>query len=494
MKHKLLLGDEAVALGAIHAGLSGVYAYPGTPSTEITEYIQNNELACRRGVHSRWCCNEKTAMEAALGMSYAGKRALVCMKHVGMNVCADAFVNAAITGVGGGLIVLAADDPSMHSSQNEQDSRFYANFAMVPIFEPSNQQEAYDMMEQAFEMSEKMRLPVLMRMVTRMAHSRASVAVKDEVREENLFNLSEGKNWVLLPAIARKQYQVLLDKQPDMLQDAEQSQFNKLCLTEKKGLGVIACGIAYNYVQEACCDELSGILKVSQYPLPEQQIKLLAAKSDALLVVEDGQPVTTERNRIWDNSLSISLGVGYRNGLNPVNRNSPYTNSGGLDVPFGLLTSFVFTPHLRLATGLQLNLNQRWMDYPVKIGENGLEVIENPEMTQHNKLVSTYLCIPAELYYYFGKSKSYGISMDVRLGYLIGAQLITRFPSIGNQGSIGENARSLFNPWKLEAGISFNTNVLGIIHGIRVYTNLLPEYNKADTTEKFRSIGVEIKF
>lgn len=210
--------------------------------------------------------------------------------------------------------------------------------------------------------------------------------------------------------------------------------------------------------------------------------------------LEDGQPVTTERNRIWDNSLSISLGVGYRNGLNPVNRNSPYTNSGGLDVPFGLLTSFVFTPHLRLATGLQLNLNQRWMDYPVKMGENGLEVIENPEMTQHNKLVSTYLCIPAELYYYFGKSKSYGISMDVRLGYLIGAQLITRFPSIGNQGSIGENARSLFNPWKLEAGISFNTNVLGIIHGIRVYTNLLPEYNKAVTTEKFRSIGVEIKF
>lgn len=210
--------------------------------------------------------------------------------------------------------------------------------------------------------------------------------------------------------------------------------------------------------------------------------------------LEDGQPVTTERNRIWDNSLSLSLGVGYRNGLNPVNRNSPYTNSGGLDVPIGLLTGFVFTPHLSLSTGLQVNLNQRWMDYPVRMGENGLEVMENPEMTQHNKLVSTYLCIPAELYYYFGKSKSYGISMDVRFGYLIGAQLITRFPSVGNQGSIGENARSLFNPWKLEAGISFNTNVLGIIHGVRVYTNLLPEYNKAVTTEKFRSIGVEIKF
>ena len=147
MEKKLLLGDEAIALGAINAGLSGVYAYPGTPSTEITEFIQGNALALERGVHSRWCTNEKTAMEAALGMSYAGKRALVCMKHVGMNVCADAFVNSAVTGVNGGLIVLAADDPSMHSSQNEQDSRFYGKFAMIPIFEPSTQQEAYEQQE-----------------------------------------------------------------------------------------------------------------------------------------------------------------------------------------------------------------------------------------------------------------------------------------------------------------------------------------------------------
>lgn len=136
---RLLLGDEALALGAINAGISGVYAYPGTPSTEITEFIQQDSLAVSRGIYSRWCTNEKTAMEAALGMSYAGKRALVCMKHVGMNVCADAFVNSAITGVKGGLVVVAADDPSMHSSQNEQDSRFYGKFAMVPVFEPTDQ-------------------------------------------------------------------------------------------------------------------------------------------------------------------------------------------------------------------------------------------------------------------------------------------------------------------------------------------------------------------
>ena len=183
-KRELLLGDEALALGALHAGLSGVYAYPGTPSTEITEFIQNNPLAKERKLHSTWCTNEKTAMEAALGMSYAGKRALVCMKHVGMNVAADAFVNSAITGVNGGLVVLAADDPSMHSSQNEQDSRFYGKFALVPTFEPSTQREAYEMVQAAFDFSEKYRIPVLMRLTTRMAHSRAMVEPR-EARPEN---------------------------------------------------------------------------------------------------------------------------------------------------------------------------------------------------------------------------------------------------------------------------------------------------------------------
>ena len=188
MKRQLLLGDEAIALGALHAGLSGVYAYPGTPSTEITEFIQGNALAKERGVHSRWSTNEKTAMEAALGMSFMGKRALVCMKHVGMNVCADPFVNSGMTGVNGGVVVLVADDPSMHSSQDEQDSRFYGKFAMVPIFEPSTQQEAYDMMATAFEYSEKQCLPVLMRVTTRMAHSRAVVECVDEPRQQNELN------------------------------------------------------------------------------------------------------------------------------------------------------------------------------------------------------------------------------------------------------------------------------------------------------------------
>ena len=301
MEKRLLLGDEAIALGAINAGLSGVYAYPGTPSTEITEFIQTNALAKERGIHSRWCTNEKTAMEAALGMSYAGKRALVCMKHVGMNVCADAFVNSAITGVNGGLVVLAADDPSMHSSQNEQDSRFYAKFAMIPVFEPSNQQEAYDMVAQAFELSENLKVPVLFRVVTRLAHSRAAVEV-GPVKDENPLNVSK-ESWVLLPVNARRKYVELIAKQDAMESASDTSSYNKSEKGTSGKMGIVACGIAYNYVKEAASDEFD-IVKVSQYPLPEQKIKDLAATNDSIIVIEDGQPVVEEQ-------VKGILGAGY---------------------------------------------------------------------------------------------------------------------------------------------------------------------------------------
>ena len=225
---QLLLGDEAVALGAVHAGLSGVYAYPGTPSTEITEFIQTCPLAAERKIHSNWSSNEKTAMEAALGMSYMGKRAMVCMKHVGMNVAADAFVNSAMTGTNGGLIVVAADDPSMHSSQNEQDSRFYGKFAMIPVFEPSNQQEAYRMMADAFDFSERYKTPVLMRMVTRMAHSRAVVET-GSVRDMNAMSYpSNPGDWVLMPAVARKRNVHLIALQQEFLEASENSIYNKV--------------------------------------------------------------------------------------------------------------------------------------------------------------------------------------------------------------------------------------------------------------------------
>ena len=293
MSKKLLLGDEALALGAIHAGLSGVYAYPGTPSTEITEFIQAHPLAAERGIHSRWCTNEKTAMEAALGMSYAVKRALVCMKHVGMNVCADAFVNAAVTGVNGGVVVVAADDPSMHSSQNEQDSRFYAGFAMTPVFEPSNQQEAYDMMADAFAFSEKVGLPVVMRMVTRLAHSRAAVSVADLAGDPNALHLSEDRGWVLLPAIARRQYVKLIEKQQVLEADSAASAYNRVEKTDGATLSVVACGIAYNYVKEALSrgSVKANLFKLSQYPVSAQMAQTLTSIGGKILVVEDGHPV-----------------------------------------------------------------------------------------------------------------------------------------------------------------------------------------------------------
>lgn len=178
MSKKILLGDEAIALGAIDAGISGAYAYPGTPSTEILEFVE--KYAEKENIQAVWSANEKVAYEEALGMSSVGKRAIVAMKHVGLNVAADPFVNSAITGAGGGLLVIVADDPSMHSSQNEQDSRYYANFAHIPCLEPANQQEAYDMTRFGLDYSEKYSVPVMLRLTTRLAHSRADVEVSEK--------------------------------------------------------------------------------------------------------------------------------------------------------------------------------------------------------------------------------------------------------------------------------------------------------------------------
>lgn len=289
---KLLLGDEAIAQAAIDAGISGVYAYPGTPSTEITEFIQQDKTAAQRKIHSRWATNEKTAMEAALGMSYMGKRALVCMKHVGLNVCADPFVNAAMTGTNGGLIVLVADDPSMHSSQDEQDSRFYGKFAMVPTLEPSNQQEAYDMVETAFNLSEQLQLPVLMRVTTRMAHSRAVVECADSPRQQNELNYNaKASNWVLLPAFARKRNLVVTSQQPLLEQMALESNYNKYEEGTDLQLGIIASGIAYNYLME-CFPEGCPypVLKVSQYPLPKKLVRRMTDDCQEVLICEEGQP------------------------------------------------------------------------------------------------------------------------------------------------------------------------------------------------------------
>ncbi|MFA6480987.1 MAG: thiamine pyrophosphate-dependent enzyme [Bacteroidales bacterium] len=298
MQQLVLLGAEAIAQGAMDSGISGIYAYPGTPSTEITEYVQKSNFAREKGIHSQWSANEKTAMESALGMSYTGKRSIVCMKHVGLNVAADGFINAAITGSGGGLIVVVADDPSMHSSQNEQDSRFYADFALLPVFEPANQQEAYDMVFTGFELSENYSLPVMIRITTRLAHSRASVITR-EVRDQNTVRLPlDPRQFVLLPAIARKRYKHLLEMQADLLKESENSGFNQEFPGKDPSMGIITCGIAINYVRE---NFKSGIpypvLKISQYPVPVELVRKMTNTCKSILVLEEGYPLLEKELR-----------------------------------------------------------------------------------------------------------------------------------------------------------------------------------------------------
>lgn len=296
MQRNLFLGVEAVGQAAIDAGISGVYAYPGTPSTEITEYIQENKIAKERNIHRKWSANEKTAMETALGMSYAGKRSLTCMKHVGLNVAADIFMNMAITGVNGGLVVVVADDPSQHSSQNEQDSRFYGKFAMVPVFEPSNQQEAYDMTYEAFDFSEKLQLPVMLRITTRLAHSRAGVIQKELLNERAIKLPGNPMQFMLLPAFGRKYYQNLLDKQPELLKYANESKYNSFIQGSDKSLGIVCCGIAFNYLMENYPNGVCPypVVKIAQYPLPEIWIRKLEKECDELLIIEEGYPLVEE--------------------------------------------------------------------------------------------------------------------------------------------------------------------------------------------------------
>jgi len=275
-------------LGAIHAGISGVYGYPGTPSTEIFEYI---EARTRESgdVHALWSTNEKVAYEEALGMVWAGKRALVTMKHVGLNVAADAFMNSGVTGVNGGLVVAVADDPGMHSSQNEQDSRYLAEFGMAPCFEPHSQQEAYEMTREAFEVSERFQAPVLVRLVTRLAHSRSIVEQREPRPQNPLSPLADWTKWTLLPSNARVQFRELVEKQPSLIAYSEQSPFNRLELRGKRGL--ITAGLALNYALENLpADHDWSHLHIGLYPLPLEKLRALIAHVEEILVLEDGYP------------------------------------------------------------------------------------------------------------------------------------------------------------------------------------------------------------
>ncbi len=298
MKQMMLLGDDAVAQGAIDAGISGGYAYPGTPSTEILEYIQRYDTD-KNQLHTAWSANEKVAYEEALGMSYAGKRALICMKHVGLNVAADPFMNSAITGVKGGVLLAVADDPGMHSSQNEQDSRYFADMSGVPCLEPATQQEAYDWTHKGFDLSEELALPLMMRLVTRLSHSRSNINT-GEKRDQNPLEPSSDRNqWVLLPSNARVQFDALLQKHDTLQKISEESGFNQVTHNPDAKIGIITSGVAYNYLMEYLGDRAGdyAIYKIGFYPLPLKSLNDFISRYPEIYIIEEGNPVIERKIR-----------------------------------------------------------------------------------------------------------------------------------------------------------------------------------------------------
>ncbi len=279
---KLLSGNEALAWGAYHAGVGVATAYPGTPSTEILESIARFD-----DIYAEWSTNEKVAMEVALGAAYGGVRSMVSMKHVGLNVASDPFIAASVTGVNAGMVVVSADDPGMHSSQNEQDNRHYAKLAKVPMLEPSDSQEAYEVMAYAFDISERFDTPVLVRTTTRISHSR-SVVKTDRSRvvpgREVGFQYNVEK-YVMVPAYARLRHPVIEERLVRLATYAETFPLNQV-LWDGHSLGVVTSGIAYQYAREVF--PKASFLKLGMvYPLPENLLRYFAVQVDRLIVIEE---------------------------------------------------------------------------------------------------------------------------------------------------------------------------------------------------------------
>ncbi len=293
MQEVLVLGDEAVALGAVDAGLSVAYGYPGTPSTEIMEYLIDYSEKKDTGLIARWCTNEKTACEGAIGVSFGGRKALVTMKHVGLNVASDAFMNSSLMKIHGGLVLAVADDPGMHSSQNEQDSRFFADFAKVPCFEPKSHQEAYEMTIEAFKVSEKFHVPVILKLVTRLSHSRA-VIQRGGTAEKSCFGKApDRKDWMAIPALSRGNWKEHLELQDEFRKYSEKSIFNPISINPgRKDIAVITTGLAGNYYMENIkdLDPAPSHLHIGVYPMPEEKITDLCSRAEKVIVIEEGYP------------------------------------------------------------------------------------------------------------------------------------------------------------------------------------------------------------
>jgi len=286
---RIILGNEAIARGAFEAGITVATAYPGTPSTEITEYISKYD-----NIYSEWSPNEKVALEVAIGASYGGARAICSMKHVGLNVAADPLFTVSYTGINGGLIIVVADDPGMHSSQNEQDSRHYARASKVPMLEPSDSQECKDFIKKAIEISEDFDTPVILRLTTRVSHSRSIVEDGEKVDYKLKDYNKNFQKYVMMPAMARQRHIEVEKRFNSLLAFSENTDINQIEINNPD-IGVITSGICYQYAKEALGSSVSYLKLGMVYPLPEKMISEFSQKVDKLYVIEELDPFIEEQ-------------------------------------------------------------------------------------------------------------------------------------------------------------------------------------------------------
>jgi indolepyruvate ferredoxin oxidoreductase alpha subunit len=285
---ELLIGNEAIARGAYESNVWAATGYPGTPSSEIIETL----AALYPEIDSEWSVNEKVAVEIAHGASIAGIRSIATMKHVGLNVAADPFMTAAYTGVNAGLVIVVADDPSLHSSQNEQDNRIYGKFAKVPVFEPADSQEAKDMVKLALEVSEQFDTPSILRPVTRVCHTKTPVLVEEPARERPVYKyVKNAKKYVMVPGNACVRHEFVLERFERLRRYSESFPLHKCEMRDTK-IGIVTHGYTYNYVREVMPD--ASVFSIAMYPIPLEKIREFASKVEKLYVVEELEPVIEE--------------------------------------------------------------------------------------------------------------------------------------------------------------------------------------------------------
>ncbi|MDV0446174.1 hypothetical protein MmiAt1_17920 [Methanimicrococcus sp. At1] len=319
MTKEYMLGNAAIARGVMESGVGVVSGYPGTPSSEIVDILRAQK---DHDYYIEWSVNEKVAVEVAIGAAFAGTRAIVTMKHVGLNVAADPLMTVCFAGTKGGLIILAADDPSFHSSQNEQDTRRYAQFAQIPCFDPATLQDAKDMVSYAFDFSERFETPVLFRPTTRISHGKSSVELGEIKPNSNVVDfVKDPSRMVMMPNFARPRHYASLERQKPMSEALEQSPWNVLEMCADSKIGVISSGIASVYAKEAlhALGINAAFLKITAYPMPDNYILEMLNHCDKVLIVEELEPIVEDRVRILAQQHRISTEIIGKNPVPQVN-------------------------------------------------------------------------------------------------------------------------------------------------------------------------------